>query len=485
MKLWPQKKHEKNVSYEEHKKLLDFVDEQRQCIERIEEENKLLHAQNEKLCAENAELKKQLGKDAPPPSTPSAMIPPYKKPTAAKRKKKPGRKDGHPGTRRTAPERIDETVEHTLESCPECGESLSGPVENRTRITEDIPPVQVIVTQHIIHRYYCPCCNKIVEPPVDAALPKMQIGIRALVFSVFVHYFLGVPISGVQKLLSTFCSFKISPGGLTAAWARLARLLKPLHEQLRREAAASDVLHADETGWRVAGKTWWLWCFTNSRIVYYTIANSRGSPVVADVLGKLFSGTLVCDFFGAYNLIEAAAKQRCLVHLFRELKKVLDKNTSAEWKSFCKLLKRILRDAMRLSERIDTMQPEDFKRRRTMLDTRLAKLCSANWADKDCRRLVKRLSRCKDELFVFVDKNAVAADNNHAERQIRPAVVMRKNSYGNRSAQGAETQAVLMSLFRTLHMRGLDPVETLCSLLKISLLTGSLPPLPAQVPSLG
>ena len=303
MKLWPRKKRTKMVSYEEYKSLLDVVAEQQQHITRLEREN--------------AELKKLLGKDAPPPSTPSGMIPPYKKPPAGVRKKKPGRKDGHSGARRIAPERIDETVEHTLESCPECGVPLNEPVESRTRITEDIPPVQVVVTEHIIHRYFCSHCDKIVEPPVDAALPKMQIGVRALVFSVFLHYFLGVPISGVQKLLSTFCSFKISAGGLTAAWARLARLLKPLHEELRREAASSDVLHADETGWRVAGKTWWLWCFTNARIVYYTIAKSRGSPVVAEVLGKLFNGTLVCDFFGAYNLIEAAAKHRCLVLLFR------------------------------------------------------------------------------------------------------------------------------------------------------------------------
>jgi len=478
MKLWPRTKQAKIVPYEEYKKLLDMVAEQQKRIERLEEENRILRA-------ENAELKKLLGKDAPPPSTPSAMIPPYKKPPARGRKKKPGRKVGHAGTRRLTPDKIDEMVEHALESCPECGGALGEPVGLRTRITEDIPPVQVVVTEHIIHRYYCSCCDKIVEPPIDAALPKMQIGVRVLVFTVFLHYFLGVPISGVQKLLSTFCSFKISAGGLTAAWARLARLLKPLYEELRREAASSDVLHADETGWRVAGKTWWLWCFTNARIVYYTIAKSRGSPVVAEVLGKLFNGTLVCDFFGAYNLIEAAAKQRCLVHLFRELKKVLEKNTSAEWKAFCKLLKRILHDAMRLSERRDTTSPEDFKNRRTLLGARLAQLCSGDWADKDCRRLVKRLSRCKDELFVFVDNPSVTADNNHAERQIRPAVNMRKNSYGNRSEQGAETQAVLMSLFRTLHIRSLDPVETIYSLVKTFLATGSLPPLPVQVTSLG
>jgi len=64
--------------------------------------------------------------------------------------------------------------------------------------------------------------------------------------------------------------------------------------------------------------------------LYYVIACSRGSPVVAEVLGRLFNGTFVCDFFGAYNLIEAATKQCCLVHMFGELEKMLENNTCAD-----------------------------------------------------------------------------------------------------------------------------------------------------------
>ena len=79
-------------------------------------------------------------------------------------------------------------------------------------------------------------------------------------------------------------------------------------------------------------------------------------------------------------------------------------------------------------------------------------------------------------MFVFVDNPSVSADNNHTERRIRPAVIMRKNSYCNRSDAGAQTQAVLMSLFRTLRLRGLDAVETLCDSIKSSLISGRPPP---------
>lgn len=406
------------------------------------------------------------------------MIPVYEKPNRKQRRKKPGRKDGHPGARRAVPDRIDREEHHELTHCPDCGGALGEPVEARTRIIEDLPPVRTIVTRHTIHRYKCSACRKTVEPVVDAALPNAQIGIRMILWCAWMHFFMGVTIGQLQKWLSAFAAFDVSAGGLSAAWKRLAQLLKPLYEQLGREARQSAVLHADETGWRVAGRTWWLWCFTNAHLAYFTIARSRGSPVVARVLGKMFGGTLVCDFFGAYNLIVAAAKQRCLVHLFRELEKVLDRNASAEWAAFAKKLKRLLRDAMRLDARRDETGAEAFDAARARLLPRLDALCAETWRDKDCRRLVKRLSRCRCELFTFVDNPAVTADNNHAERQIRPAVILRKNSYCNRSEQGAETQAILMSIFRTLHLRNADAVETLRASLKSLVASDSLLPLP-------
>jgi len=72
----------------------------------------------------------------------------------------------------------------------------------------------------------------------------------------------------------------------------------------------------------------------------------------------------------------------------------------------------------------------------------------------------------------------VPSDNNPAERTIRPAVEIRKLSYGHRSEKGAHTRSVLMSIFRTLKQRGLESVTTLEAALRTYTLTGHLPPLP-------
>jgi len=82
-----------------------------------------------------------------------------------------------------------------------------------------------------------------------------------------------------------------------------------------------------------------------------------------------------------------------------------------------------------------------------------------------------------DELLTFLKRLDVPATNNHAEREIRPAVIMRKVIQGNRSDKGARTQTVLMTVFRTLKRRDQNPVDTLISALQDSIRTGSLSPL--------
>ncbi len=79
---------------------------------------------------------------------------------------------------------------------------------------------------------------------------------------------------------------------------------------------------------------------------------------------------------------------------------------------------------------------------------------------------------------MFVEVSAVDPTNNRAERSIRPAVVMRKASYGSASESGCVTRSVLMSVYRTLKQRGVDPQAATASALRVSAATGVLSPLP-------
>jgi len=121
---------------------------------------------------------------------------------------------------------------------------------------------------------------------------------------------------------------------------------------------------------------------------------------------------------------------------------------------------------------------EKYASRRDRIRGRLAELIDTRWEDANAQRLIKRFRRHQDELFTFLDQAGVPFDNNRAERTIRPAAIIRKNSHGNRSEQGADCQAVLMSVFRTLKQRGHDPIRTVTAALAEYPTTGKLPSLP-------
>ncbi len=408
------------------------------------------------------------------PTTPSGMTPPYLKPPAEGRKKKPGRKKGHKGASRPRPDKIDHFKEHTLDHCPDCQSPLKEAVGAYQRYTEDIPPIEKPeVTQHTVHRYWCPTCKKFVSPTVPDALPGANIGLRLVVFTAWLHYLVGMSVNNIVRILSVVSHFPISAGGLTQAWGNLARLLEPLYMEIGKKVSHSAVLHADETGWRLNGVTHWLWAFSTKSLCYYVITKSRGSPVVKDVLGAIFKGILICDFWGAYNKITALAKQRCFYHLFTELVKVDQHNASSEWKAFRKRFARLLKDAIRLSERKGQLQSAVYDRRKERLHHRLGAFLQIDAKDKDVKRLIKRLRRHQKELFTFLDYENVSPYNNHAEQQMRKPVLTRKVSQQNRSEQGAKTQAILMSLFRSADLQKKNPVETILSMSKNILATPS------------
>ena len=135
--------------------------------------------------------------------------------------------------------------------------------DTRTRLKEDRPTdLRAEVTEHTLHRDWCPCCQKRVEPRAPDVLPHCTLVNRLLCLSAWMHYGNGSTLRKITEVLSYHLQIQITPGGLVQMWHRLADVLFPWYEQIHRECLVAAVLCADETGWRVSGTTHWLWCFT-------------------------------------------------------------------------------------------------------------------------------------------------------------------------------------------------------------------------------
>src|SRR5262245_5615373 len=143
------------------------------------------------------------------PSTPSGQIPPYAKSASKGRTKAKGAKPGHPGHRRPAPPQIDRREDHTLTACPKCRGPVRPCRSSRTRVIEDIPAdITPVVTEHTIHRYWCPACRETVEPVVPDALPGSTIGLRVVVLSAWLHYLLGTTLAQIIDVFNFHLRFE-------------------------------------------------------------------------------------------------------------------------------------------------------------------------------------------------------------------------------------------------------------------------------------
>jgi len=375
--------------------------------------------------------------------------------------KKPGRPVGHPAAHRPAPPpaEITETISVPLGRCPSCGGPLQD-LQTHEQIVTDLPEVHPTVRRYVTHSGHCPRCNRRVrsrhpDQTSDAGgAAGNQLGPNALALAADMKHRLGLSYGKIVELFGTHYHLHTCPGSLARAGQRLARLGTGTYRFLRTLLRLSPVVHGDETGWRIAARSAWLWVFTNRAVTLYVIRTDRSQAVIREMLGGQFAGVLASDCFLAYDPI-AVDKQKCLGHLLKDLSAV-EALKSRGAVRFSRAAAGILRHAIALKRRRGPLSKHGYAVACGKIEARMDRLLAGRYADPDNRRLAQRMIKHREHLFTFLYHQAVEPTNNAAERALRPAVISRKLSGGNRSPTGALAHSILASLCQTARQNGQD-----------------------------
>jgi len=436
---------------------------QEQLLQIIVEIGKL-REENEKLKEENAYLKFELEELRAKRFKPNKKDPPQPAADVSVAPKKKGGKFGHVGWFRKKPVKIDRVEDVRIDCCPKCGgHDLTECKSIDEHIQEDIilPRIEAVLYRH--HEYYCKTCqNKVVAPCGKDELPGSYIGPKAKALAAFLRYGVKVSERDVQALFEKVFHLKIVASSITGFRYQLKRAGSHLYEVLKESLRKGTFTHADETGWKVDGKKRWNWKFSNKKVCVTHIDQSRGQKVVQEILGDNYIGVLISDFLSAYNKIITKAKQRCLVHILRDLKKVLAYwHDDGEVLCYVTRLKAILQDAITLYKEYKDKDWDDvYCTRREALNDSLKDFGFPNPNKRILKRFAKRLERHKGEIFTFLYVKGIDHHNNHAEQQIRPDVIFRKITFGNRSENGAQYHSVITSILQTAKLNEIDVLRT-------------------------
>ena len=372
--------------------------------------------------------------------------------------KKPGRKKGHPGARRKKPDRVDRTlVAPPLESCPDCG----GPLEDKQteeNYETDIPePSEPVVTRFVFARGWCPRCKKWIfsrhpeQSSTAIGAAACHVGPRTRALAADLKYRLGLPFRKVQGLLEDLYNVEITAGALVHSNHRLAWRAKPTEDAMKQALAQEHVVGADETGWRVAAESHWLWVVCSERFTIYEVAPDRVAKIVREILGEDFEGFLVRDGWSSYDAQLSYRMVRCLRHLQRnaeDLEDELIEQPAAETVAlFVWWIEGVF--SLKKQHRCEEISAEQYQEQAQEMIQWLDEFIEEQQKEDSTSStpsFAARLEKILPQIVPILEDPQIPATNNHSERQIRPAVIHRKLSAGNKTEKGAQTLGRLTSL---------------------------------------
>jgi len=381
--------------------------------------------------------------------------------------KRPGRKGGHRGQWRQPPppHPEDEHIEVPLEHCPHCEHPLDS--EQQQALEQTILELPVVTPRVIRLRTYrnhcshCHCQVRSTHPlqvSTAGGAASTQLGPQAVGVATQLNKQLGLPLRKTCAVLEQMMGLTVSPGGLSQAMERAARQLQPRYDELLEHLLASAALYTDETSWRVDGSGYCLWVLTTEQGTYYRIVPSRSKDAAEALIGKDFGGVLVSDCLNIYDDL-TPLQHKCYAHHLKAISEALN-TPGAENSGYLMDLRALLHSAMVLKRHQGEVSESTMTTVRQWLEARADELLQTPRGDPQTtqerleEKIRRRLAKQRDHLFTFLDYPAVAATNNAAERQIRPAVITRKISCGNKTLTGAHTWEVLSSVAATAQQQG-------------------------------
>ena len=389
-------------------------------------------------------------------STPSAKLPVKPNTASFERYTAPGGAwPGHRGHGRQSisAEEADRVVLICgLDACPDCGGALQDK-GCRQRTVLDVEPLRRQSIHYRLQQKYCPRCRRTVRARPPGVLKRHLLGNRLLAHLAVQHYLFGVTLGQLEIQLG------VGDGTLHGALHQLAKRLEPACDHLVREYRQAPVKHADETGWRTDGCNGYAWLFCSEKISVFRFRQTRSGQIAREVLGdQALSGVLVVDRYHGYNRAPCQL-QYCYAHLLRDVQD-LEKEfpDQIEVQIFASIFAPLLAGAMKLRGR--KLLPEEFRAQASDLKDRIIDW-SENVAQHPGVQKIQNIFRENPtRLYHWAENAQVPADNNQAERELRPLVIARKISFGSQSEKGALTREVLMTVLHTLRKRGGDPTAS-------------------------
>ena len=415
------------------------------------------------------ELERQAGSDSSNSSMAPSSDPPRSRAErrrlareAYKRSmRKSGGQPGHQGKARelVTPERVDQRREH-LPDCCECGHEFDGSEE---RVGDpvchqqyELPAAGPLVFEHGRVRLRCPACQRATLAVLSAGAgsgfgPRVDAHI-AMLAGVF-----RLSRDQVRQVLVEVFGIPASKGSVDNAIMRMSAIMADPWAELREAIAKAQVIHADETSWRLRGAQQWLWVAASALVACFRIDPHRSQAAAKELIGEEFGGFVISDRYCGYHFLDVLQQQLCWCHVIRQLVEISQRTgvTGRRGEQLVTLAREVIaahrsylqdgRDADWLAEQLAPLREQI----QTLLEQ-----CAAGTHQRTANFSPGLLEEY-EALWTFADVPDLNIDptNNAAERAVRHAVLQRRLQGGTQSDHGSRWIERIQSVRETCRLQ--------------------------------
>ncbi len=330
------------------------------------------------------------------------------------------------------------------------------------RIITDIK-VEKVVTKYTVLEYEDLGTGELFFAKHPELPEKGIFGKNIIALANLLHFEYRVTLAGVADIFTNVADISMTPPTVQELCNRAVDKATPVYENIHVKLQNSPVANADETGSNQNGKSEWLWGFFTSALAFFVFFPKRGGEIVEKVLGKNFKGMLGCDGWITYKIFSdnnGTLLQRCWAHLLREVKKtckgIKDLDDAYIW--ICDMFEEIQR----------LRKIKNKKIRQKGYDKLVAELdrwCQIYYVHDGMKELVNKVKNGKEHWFTCVLFPQIEPTNNRAERGLRKFVIIEKIIGCLRSEQGKRNMQIMLSVFQTWRLQGLNPHKELRAIL--------------------
>ncbi|MCK5104902.1 MAG: IS66 family transposase [Cyclobacteriaceae bacterium] len=452
----------KNTPFTEEnfQKVLDVVVSLQEAVVNLTKENTELR---QKVKGLELRLSKDSHNSSKPPSSDG-----YKKKPIVNQRTKTGKsiggQPGHKSNSKPFYEYPDKVYYHLPNGC-DCGAEHwdEKPIEIFQVV--DLPPIKAYVTEHRKIKYRCRKCGMEFsgEPP-EGKGNKIQYGTKLRSLAAYLNQYQLIPYHRLKEMFKDLLSIDLSVGSLVNFVKETGEGLTAFEKHVNRCLKHAEVLHSDETGIRIEGKTNWIHVVSNQRYTYLHANKSRGRHAIEqmDILPD-FTGVLVHDRFRSYFGDWTFSHSLCNAHILRELiyfEEQGDYPWATEIKKLLLKAKEKKDNGLAITNHYNTRVGNKYRKIvRGELQKEKYKEQLPNGKGRPKRsedhNFLIALNKYWKEILLFIREENVPFDNNQAERDLRMVKIKQKVSGCFRSTSGAKSFAIIRSYLSTLRKNNL------------------------------